>query len=221
MGRSPFFNSNNLSDSEILSTIEKLINDRNQLFETLAKAGSGSDPAISEMAKQFHELDKIYHHFIDLDILFKDLMEIEKVINEDDTESGEDFRHLLAEYTESYTKAAGQLYRMLLDKGYITEEVLDETDMDILKFIEYAGPEYAWRLGINVGIDTREARERIEKLLEKGLLEKVQGTMLEGYHREKDWVKHMNHTYYRLSRKAKLFLRELRRKSEITGKQDI
>lgn len=62
-----------------------------------------------------------------------------------------------------------------------------------------------------------EARKRLEALLEKELLEKVQGTMLEGYHREKDWIKHMNHTYYRLSRKGKLFLRQLRREPDLSG----
>ncbi len=116
-----------------------------------------------------------------------------------------DLRRLYAEYSSSSGNLAGEVYRLLLENGRIDREKEDEKDLRILRFIEYAGPEYAWRLGINTGLDVGEARERLERLLEKGLLEKVQGTMLEGYHREKDWVKHMNHTYYRLSREGAHF----------------
>nr|WP_274380927.1 DUF2250 domain-containing protein [Desulforadius tongensis] len=107
-----------------------------------------------------------------------------------------------------------------MENGYLDEEFEDETDLEILKFIDYAGPEYAWRLGINIGIDVEESRQRLEKLLQKGLLEKVQGTMLEGYHREKDWVKHMNHTYYRISRQGRHYLRKLRRQAEREQQKD-
>lgn len=218
MGLGHFFSSKYLSDEEIRSSIEKMVEDRNRLFNFLAASGVGSKPTdMSEKAKQFSDLDKIFHYSQKLDNLFKDLQELKKMIDEDDPEDREGLHLLYMDYKKDYAEAARRLYRMLLEKGYISEEVVDSTDLGILKFIEYAGPEYAWRLGINIGIDTKEARERIEILLEKGLLEKVQGTMLEGYHREKDWVKHMNHTYYRLSRKGRLFLRELRRGPEPTG----
>ncbi|WP_031513822.1 DUF2250 domain-containing protein [Desulfofalx alkaliphila] len=91
------------------------------------------------------------------------------------------------------------------------EEYEDETDIEILKFLDYAGAEYAWRLGINVNISRCESRERLEKLFKKGLIEKVQGIMLENYHWERDWMKHMNHTYYRISREGRLYLRKMRR----------
>lgn len=90
-------------------------------------------------------------------------------------------------------------------------EFEDETDLKILKFIDYAGPEYAWRLSINIGISWEESRRRLAILLEKGLLERVAGNMLGNYHREKNWTKHMNHTYYRISREGRLYLRRLRR----------
>ncbi|MHB8156555.1 MAG: DUF2250 domain-containing protein [Desulfocucumaceae bacterium] len=210
MGQGPFFNSRYLSDHQILSTIKKIIEDRNSLFNDLAAAGTSASPAeMSALAKHFHELDKICQSFKKLDDLFKDLQELE-IMAGDDTEEGEDLQILLLEYKEECSAAAAQLYRLLLEKRHISEELVDSTDLAILKFIEYAGPEYAWRLGINVGIGAQEARDRLQALLEKELLKKVQGTMLEGYHREKDWVKHMNHTYYRLSRKGKQFLRQLR-----------
>ncbi|MFZ5649863.1 MAG: DUF2250 domain-containing protein [Bacillota bacterium] len=213
MGRGPFFNSSYLSDAEILSRIEKIVEDRNRLFDVLAAANDDSDPAaMSELARRFYELDKIHHSFNRLVNLIDDLQEIEKMIGEGGAEDAESLRLLHTEYTGDCAEEAGRLYGLLLEKGYIGEEVLDGADLAILRFIEYAGPEYAWRLGINIGIGTKEARDRLQTLLEKGLLEKVQGTMLEGYHREKDWVKHMNHTYYRLSRKGRLFLRQIRRK---------
>lgn len=215
MGRGPIFNSRYFSDAEIQLKIEKIVEDRNRLFDVLAAAGTGSNPsAMKELARQFYELDKIYHSFKKLNNLLQDLQEIDKMINEGDTEDLEVLRLLQTEYTEDCADEARRLYRVLLEKGHVSEEIVDGTDLDILKFIEYAGPEYAWRLGINIGIDTKESRERLETLMEKGLLEKVQGTMLEGYHREKDWVKHMNHTYYRLSRKGKHLLRQLRRGPE-------
>lgn len=213
MGRGPFFNSNYLSDAEILSRIKKIVEDRNRLFDVLAAADDGSDPAaISELARRFYELDKIHHSFSRLVNLIDGLQETDKMIDDGNAEDAESLRLLHAEYAGDCAEEAGRLYGLLLEKGYIGEEVLDGTDLSILRFIEYAGPEYAWRLGINIGIGTKEARERLQTLLEKGLLEKVQGTMLEGYHREKDWIKHMNHTYYRLSRKGRLFLRQSRRK---------
>ena|GEM_PF-1179180 len=214
-----FFNSRFLSDEEIWSGIEKMADHRNSLFDALAAGVAGTDPAdLKEMSKQFSELDKMYHSSVKLQDLLKDLQELKKMIDEGNLEDGEGLQRLYTEYTKDYAEETGLLYRMLLEKGYISEEIVDSNHLNILKFIEYAGPEYAWRLGINIGIDTKEARDRLEILLEKGLLEKVQGTMLEGYHREKDWVKHMNHTYYRLSRKGRLFLRQLRRGIEPTGK---
>lgn len=203
-----------LYDAEILSILEKLVDERNRIFDMLAAAGAGHDKAaMAELTKQFYGLDRICHSYKRLDSLVQDLREIEKMIDESSPEDAAGLQLLRAEYTKDCAETAGRLYGMLLEKGCIREDVIEATDLEILKFIAYAGPEYAWRLGINIGIGTKEARERLETLLVKGLLEKVQGTMLEGYHREKDWVKHMNHTYYRLSRKGKLYLRQLRRRS--------
>lgn len=57
----------------------------------------------------------------------------------------------------------------LIDNGYIDGEFEDETDLKILKFIDYAGPEYAWRLSINIGISWEETRWRLAELLKKDL----------------------------------------------------
>ncbi len=44
----------------------------------------------------------------------------------------------------------------------------------------------------------------------KGFLERVEGNMLDKYHRAKSWTKHMNHTYYRITREGRHYLRLLR-----------
>ncbi|HBX24416.1 MAG TPA: DUF2250 domain-containing protein [Desulfotomaculum sp.] len=102
------------------------------------------------------------------------------------------------------------MVKLLLERGCLEKEVEDQTDLEILKFIDYAGPEYAWRLGINVGLDVAEARRRLDVLLAKGFLERVEGNMLDKYHRAKSWTKHMNHTYYRVTREGRHYLRSLR-----------
>jgi len=47
-------------------------------------------------------------------------------------------------------------------------------------------------------------------LLAKGFLERVEGNMPDKYHRAKSWTKHMNHTYYRIAREGRHYLRLLR-----------
>lgn len=211
------FRSKHLSDEEIFLRIEKILDERNRINDILTEINAVAHPkTFIELTKQLSELNKIYVFVEKLNALLLDLRELEEM--QDEISPGkfdEELCLLHKEYTENVNDVTNQIYLFLLDKGYIDEEKEDKTDLDILRFIEYAGPEYAWRLGINIGIDVTEARERLERLMKKGLLEKVQGTMLEGYHREKDWIKHMNHTYYRLSREGKLFLRKIRRDTEM------
>jgi len=208
----PLFKCKYLSDAEIWSRIENITVERDQVSHALAEAGAESDlQAIAGLARRLSELNRLCFPVDKLKALLSDLYELEELLQQDITGEDADLQKLHEEYTDVCYGAAGGVYRLLLEDGYIDEEKEDETDLEILNFISYAGPEYAWRLGINIGIDVNEARERLERLIGKGLLEKVQGTMLEGYHREKDWVKHMNHTYYRLSREGELFLRNLRR----------
>ncbi len=192
--------------------MEEIARSRHRLLNELASFSAGADAAMmTEKARQFSELEEIYLVHKKVQGLLHDLEELEGMAAGGGDRDGEAIRLLCAEYKDKYAAAAGRLKSLLRDKGYLRGDVLDDTDLDILEFIAYAGPEYAWRLGINIGIGTEEARRRLALLLEKGLLEKVQGTMLEGYHREKSWVKHMNHTYYRLSRQGGLFLRQMRR----------
>lgn len=207
------FDAGFLSDAEVWSRLVAIAEERSRVRRLLAQPEVSTDPdRLPDLARQLHELDRICSLADELKSGLDDRRDWEAMLAEASTDGKDD--ELRVAYEESAAlcnQVAGQLYRLLLEKGYLDEEIEDDTDLEILRFIDYAGPEYAWRLGINIGIDVVEARERLERLLGKGLLKKVQGTMLGNYHRQKDWTKHMNHTYFRISRAGKLYLRRLRR----------
>jgi len=68
---------------------------------------------------------------------------------------------------------------------------------DILK----KGPDCAKFISRRLSLELRTTMDYLEELEKLGLLEKVQGTFLMKPGMKKP--KHMNHTYYQLSRKAK------------------
>ncbi|MBO8137565.1 MAG: DUF2250 domain-containing protein [Desulfotomaculum sp.] len=203
------------TDEEIWARAEELVSEYNKTRQMLSDPNISTDPEVMpELAKKLHRLSPFSELVKKLKSCLKDKQELEAMLSEEEREDEEnEYAVLYREYSALCSSLARELYNMLLKEGCLEDENEDDKDLEILKFIDYAGPEYAWRLGINVGLDVEESRERLEKLLRKGLLEKVQGTMLVGYHREKDWVKHMNHTYYRISRKGKHYLRRLRREN--------
>lgn len=205
----PVFESKYLDDEEIWSRLEAIAARRDRLRDDLARPEVSTDPErLPALARELAGLDEICLRAEELKRHLHDQAELEglRAAAAGDPDGGE-LEGLCRENAALCARAAGELYRLLLEKGHLDEEHEDETDLKILRFIDYAGPEYAWRLGINIGIGTAEARERLERLLEKGLLERVEGTMLDNYHRQKDWTKHMNHTYYRVSRAGRHYLR--------------
>lgn len=220
------FNAKYLSDAEIWSRIDRIVAERDEVQELLAQADIATDPEkMPELARQLYELNKTCLPVEELQSCLIDMKELEELLGEnllivdddvDTSAEGEsrEFRLLYKEYTALCNDKAEQVYRLLLENGHLPEEIEDDTDLEILKFLDYAGAEYAWRLGINIGLNVEESRQRLEMLLWKGLLERVEGNMLENYHRAKDWTKHMNHTYYRISRVGRLYLRQLRREAE-------
>lgn len=209
------FNAKYLSDEEIWSRIASFYQERDEIIELLGKPEISTDPSrMPELAKKLYELNLKCGLFDELKSIAKDLQDLEELIQRDELEEDDEMVLLYSEYQEMCSDKASQVYNLLLELGMLDEEIEDAKDLEILKFIDYAGPEYAWRLGINVGLDVEESRRRLENLLGKGLLEKVPGNMLDGYHRQKDWTKHMNHTYYRMTREGRLYLRKLRLGSE-------
>lgn len=212
----PVFDTKYLSDPEIWSMLGQIAEERAQIENLLAERDVIADlDRAPALAKRLYELDQVCRLAGELKNCLKDIEELDGIIGAENNEGVEhELAPLHVEYTERSKSMAGQIYQLLLDKGYLEGEREDDTDLKIMKFIDYAGPEYAWRLSINIGIGLEDARRRLEKLLEKGLLERVEGNMLDNYHREKSWTKHMNHTYYRMSREGKLYLRRLRREMD-------
>lgn len=207
------FNFSFISDEEIWSKIDQAVAERDEVQRLLTDPeicrDTGRMPAL---ARRLQELDQLCLLVEDLRNLLKDKQELESMISERSLEEDiDEFRLLYEEYVVKGGDRAGAISQWLIDNGYLEGEFEDETDLKILKFIDYAGPEYAWRLSINIGISWEESRRRLATLLKKGLLERVEGNMLGNYHREKSWTKHMNHTYYRISREGRLYLRRLRR----------
>ena len=209
-----YFNAKYLTDQEIWFKIQEIIDERDKTELLLAEPQIHSDQVkMPELARRLQELNEFAHDVAVLRECLVDLEELEQIlVGEVHTDSEQDeMRAFYEEYGVLCAEKAGIIYSWLLDRGYLNEEIEDETDLGILRFIDYAGPEYAWRLGINLGMDVEESRSRLDNLLEKGLLERVEGKMLGNYHREKGWTKHMNHTYYKITREGRLYLRSLRR----------
>lgn len=217
------FNAKYLSDEDIWKLLGQVEEEYENLAVLLAQPEVSTDPEkLPGLAKRLHELNNICLLASELKKIVRDVADLKIMLGLGKDQTGQTWSGknlspeeqelwlLYDEYNSMLNDKAGQLYRWLVDNGYMEVEQEDETDLAILKFIDYAGAEYAWRLGINIGLDVAESRRRLEKLLEKGLLERVEGKMLENYHREKSWTKHMNHTYYRISREGRLYVRRLR-----------
>ncbi|WP_077714290.1 DUF2250 domain-containing protein [Desulforamulus ferrireducens] len=221
------FDAKYLSDEDIWAIIEQIYTERAEVEKLLGQPEISTDPQrMPELAKQLFQLNEKCLLFDHLKRVVQDLREMIELLSQDglDVEKLEpqelmekhELAGLYLELLAEKQATARQVYNLLISMGLMDIEIEDDKDIEILQFIDYAGPEYAWRLGINVGLDVEESRKRLEKLLAKGLLERVPGNMLEGYHRQKDWVKHMNHTYYRITREGRHYLRKLR-----TGLEDL
>lgn len=210
------FKARYLSDREVWARAGQIMEERNKIIEELADPGTLGEPArLAGLGRRLQELDGFCLLAGELKSTLADRKELEDMIGGRPPEEVEEEVQLLyGECLKDCDLKAGLLYQWLADRGYLEGEFEDVIDLKILDFIDYAGPEYAWRLSLNVGISYEESRRRLAGLLEKGLLERVEGNMLENYHREKSWTKHMNHTYYRISREGRLCLRRLRREDE-------
>ncbi len=85
--------------------------------------------------------------------------------------------------------------------------ILDDTDWRILKDLYALAPDCAKFLARRLRLDLGETMKRLKRLENLGFLERVEGRFLrkKGLRRPK----HMNHTYYELTRLARLYLRTL------------
>ena len=92
----------------------------------------------------------------------------------------------------------------------IKADDLDELKAKLLTDIFENGPDCAKFISRRHRISLRKAMDELAEMERLGWLERVKGTFLmkKGLRRPK----HMNHTYYDLSRRAELYLRKNRRK---------
>ena len=87
-------------------------------------------------------------------------------------------------------------------------EQLEGTDFDILKHHRDYDIDYSLKVARVLNIDKQEAFNRHQKLREMGLLERVDALMVQYRKKVADnkWIKHRNHTYYRLTDKGGRYL---------------
>ncbi|HIE33406.1 MAG TPA: DUF2250 domain-containing protein [Thermodesulfobacteriaceae bacterium] len=85
--------------------------------------------------------------------------------------------------------------------------LLEEKDWLILRDLYALAPDCAKFLSRRLRLDLEETMQRLRRLENLGFLERVKGKFLKkkGLRRPK----HMNHTYYELTREARLYLRPI------------
>lgn len=196
------------TDDQIWELLSDLSQEREEIQKLLAKPEVSTDPdKFVDLARRLTRLEEIHSLLDELKELLQARQQVQIWLKEEEGDISQ-LETLWEEYRGESKEAARALYDTLLQQGYLQKETEDETDLAILHYFEAMGPEYPWRLGVNLNMEEVEARRRLEILMEKGLIERVEGTMLDNYHRQKGWTKHMNHTYYRLSRQGELYLRQ-------------
>ena len=85
---------------------------------------------------------------------------------------------------------------------------LDELDFRILKHHQEVGIDYGWVVAEILNIEPQLVFERHRKLRELKLVERVQKLMIQ-YRKnivDHKWIKHRNHTYYRIPPKGERYL---------------
>ncbi len=85
---------------------------------------------------------------------------------------------------------------------------LDEVDIRILRHHQLVGVDYAWVVAQMLDLEPQIVFERHRKLKDLKLLERVQKVMIQYRKNMVDhkWIKHRNHTYYRITPKGERYL---------------
>ncbi len=87
-------------------------------------------------------------------------------------------------------------------------EGLSSVEKEVLFHVLHVGADCAKFIARELHLELDDIMKLLQELRQKGFLKRVEGRFL----KPKGWrkVKHMNHTYYTLTRKAKLMLRDKR-----------
>jgi hypothetical protein len=85
---------------------------------------------------------------------------------------------------------------------------LDEFDFRILRHHQVVGVDYAWVVAEMLNLEPKLVFERHRKLRDLKLVERVRKVMIQ-YRKnivDHKWIKHRNHTYYRITPKGERYL---------------
>lgn len=85
---------------------------------------------------------------------------------------------------------------------------LSPTDFAVLRHHRDYDIDYSLKVARMLGIEKQAAFDSHQKLRGMGLLERVDATMVQ-YRKgvvENKWIKHRNHTYYRLTNRGRMYL---------------
>jgi predicted ArsR family transcriptional regulator len=95
-------------------------------------------------------------------------------------------------------------------------EEMHENEMKIMCYLYRAGPAFTAKLALRLNKEMQTIRGHIMNLLNNGYVERVSGAMV-GYRLDKRnrVIKHRNHTYYQLTRKGKLKMRNCEGQIEV------
>ena len=96
-----------------------------------------------------------------------------------------------------------------VDRPGVDFEQLDDLDFRILEYHLKFDIDYSLKVARMLNIDRQTAFDHHRKLRELGLLERVEALMVRYRKKVVDhkWIKHRNHTYYRITPKGELYLR--------------
>lgn len=211
-GTTDVFAARYLEEEQIWERIERIEERLEEVGSLLGQPEVADDPRrLVELSRRFDRLRRIADAAGRLRRRMEDLRAArEMLVDARDDESQRQAKKMRDECEKRVEDAGASVYAGLVNGGFLPEEKEDEIDLAILYYLRRWGAEYVNQLASQLNLGHPEVRSRLQVLIKKGLIERVQGTILKGYHRQRDWVKHMNHTYYELSREGQLYLRDLR-----------
>jgi DNA-binding MarR family transcriptional regulator len=96
---------------------------------------------------------------------------------------------------------------------------LSDIEVKILYYIQHSGPVFTKKLSARLDEDIQTVQKNVETLQHKGYLVRVTRTLVDYRINKRNKVtKHRNHTYYDLTRKGRLLMRQFRCRVEVNLK---
>lgn len=96
---------------------------------------------------------------------------------------------------------------------------LSDIELKIIYYIYHSGPVFSKKLASRLSVDIQTVNDSIKNLQNLGYIERVTGTLVDYRIDKRNKVtKHRNHTYYDLTRKGRLFMRQFKGSVEVNLK---